>query len=133
MTNIRFSDTATAKLQSVLQHCIGRNTIKVYVDDDGRFYCTHFNALIAIVEPNKFKVIYNTLYYDYSNSTGRVRNAFVKYFSMVVPLTKSALNKFEDLYYKDEYIHPQVGFISLVTKVYNEYQLRDYLSAIKCN
>lgn len=130
MSNIKFSEIATAKLQSVLQHCIGRNTVKVYVDDECRFYCTHFNALIAIIEPSKFKVIYNTPYYACSNSTGRVRNAFVRYFSMCSPLCKGALKKYEKMYYNGEFVNSQIGFISLETHISNEYQLRDYFKAI---
>ena len=130
-SGIRFSEIATAKLQSVLQHCIGRNTVKVYVDNQGRFYCTHFNALIAIVDATKFTVTYNAPYYDYSASTGRVRNAFVNAFSMCSPLPKSVLNKYEKMWDNGVVINPHnVRFISLVTHICNEYQLRDYLKAI---
>ena len=81
MNNTIFEDfILTYKLKNSLSRCIGKDTVQVFRDDYGNLYCFHYGALICAVGETD-RVIYNKPYYDYSNSTGRVRNTFIRLFS----------------------------------------------------
>ncbi len=99
----------TELLKSHLSHCIGKSEVEVYGDDYGNLYCFHYGALICAVG-NTDRVIYNTLYYDYSNSTGRVRNTFIKLFSTSSVYTLNYLHKAEEAFKQCEIINTNVIF-----------------------
>lgn len=60
-------------LSDYLRNCIGRHTIEVHSYGEYDFVY-HYGALICVYDSYNDIMIFNYFYYDYSNSTGRVRN-----------------------------------------------------------
>ena len=92
----------TDDLQYNLAHCIGKNTVEIYEDTrtDKLIGLYHFGSLIAVYNENINAMFYNFKYYDYSNSTGRVRNAFSRYMMGFAP----KLYDLRSIENKEEYI-----------------------------
>lgn len=92
----------TSILQDMLKNCIGRSTVEIFNCSIDNKICKaiyHYNALIAVYDYYNDLIILNYRFFDYSASTSRVRNAFIRYakgdeFSSV-PLTKQ-LQKIEN-------------------------------------
>ena len=70
----------TEKLKDNLKYCIGKYTVEIYEDEffNNRYGVYHYGTLIAVFDTNTNTIAF-TKDYDFSNSTGRVRNEFCKY------------------------------------------------------
>ena len=81
-------------LKEELTHCIGKSTVKVtrYNEYD---FVWHFGSLILVYDSIKNIVVLNYCKYDYSQSTGRVRNTVLRYLGFNI-YSKSKLNRYEN-------------------------------------
>lgn len=94
-----FSRENTNRLKENLEHCIGKDTVQVFyveVSDintgeiyDG-FLVKHYGATICMWIKDLDLMVMNYLYFRYSSSTSRVRNAFCKFITgnLSVPNTE---------------------------------------------